>query len=1237
MYWHFPAQVFYMDNNIPLCPIHKIPMVLKTAKRGRNAGSQFYGCPKFPACRETIDYNPRVHPDPDEQPDPNTTQNQYILDDFPAIDEEKRFQHMRSFRARARLEGYDSRFYESIAAPIEFVSTAHRRGLDSPTRRSISQWRLELRESREKLGNDLDIAVLSVVEKVLLRGSITPASPGVEKVIAGYLDGIRTDSDRWILVARQLAATKLGPEIYSWSDSDEEELFYSEVLPSSSGSEQIRGWVIPQVHHGSIIDDEKTGSESRRVDFLLCHPSGLRLIFEIDGKKHQNTVKQDRITDQELKKAGYRVHRIPAKEVRDGNGENLIRIEELVAEVDWDVGIDQNNKIQTALLLTRCAHQIQVCLLEAIKSGYLRIGEDNVWQLQIEKPEFISNAGDWERITNAAVNDFLRLLSSIYKLYKDKGLEIQYQINFNGPASSGNTNFIQLIFDDFDPAAITPGTFYISGIYTPYAIGHSFPSPVELTDLYADEETVKFLLGYIFQKEDYMDGQWDAIRRTLERKDSIVLLPTGGGKSIAFQLAALLMLGPCIVVEPLIALIQDQVDNLADNGITQAAGISSLLDTEERLIAQKSLSSGHFLFCYVSPERFQIDEFRNAVKSLLIHSPVSMIVIDEAHCVSEWGHDFRTSYLTVAQHARALCSYKETTPPLIALTGTASRVVLKDVQRELEILEFGSVVTPSSFDRPELNFSVVHCGTEEKKAKVQEVLADLPERFSHQPEVFYTPRGSDTMAGLVFFMHVNGDLGIVDGFQTLSQIAPTCGLYSGKPPKGIDKEKWQGIKSFCARRFKNDELTVLACTKAYGMGIDKPNIRYTIHYSLPRSLEAFYQEAGRAGRNRQRAECIVIVSDNHPQRTERYLNPRTSISQIKNLHRNTSWGNRDDIDHLMWFQTNSFVGVDEEFNYIKSIIREIGDLRRRRTEELRYTDKSQDIKEKAIYRLMVLGVISDYTIVYKDKIINVQLSGAPKEVLLEAYSQYLASYDSRMADNRKSLAREKLSLGYDGFLDYLLKDLVQFLYNTIELGRRRSLAEMRQAVALGHSGEDIRNYILNYLELGKYAELLESALEPRTNLTGLIEEILEDLTSPNDAAALRGQTARMLESYPDNPALLLIRSLAEGFSRDHESRIVIENLKAAIQFAQSPAGWALPADEITDAILMIAARISEIVPDLPLILAKALLDTIDNTHFAATRILLSDIPAFELTGLNYLLLSMIDNNEFILDQGDTDG
>jgi ATP-dependent DNA helicase RecQ len=265
---------------------------------------------------------------------------------------------------------------------------------------------------------------------------------------------------------------------------------------------------------------------------------------------------------------------------------------------------------------------------------------------------------------------------------------------------------------------------------------------------------------------------------------------------------------------------------------------------------------------------------------------------------------------------------------------------------------------------------------------------------------------------------------------------------------------------------------------------------------------------------------------------------------------------------MLYFHVNAFHGEEEEGVNVRQLIAELGVLQDRRTVAIDYSQENRNDREKAVHRLVILGVIEDYTNDYAHNQIHLRLSGIDKESVLHHYREYIRAYDPRLAETTEANTRRFMSLDFLPFVETLVRELLEFIYRTVELGRRRSLQEMLQACTSGR----LRQNILNYLQLGAYSELLASAMDRKEPLGSVISQLVEQVTSPNDAAELRGQTARLLESYPDNPALLFIRSIAECLCSEFDEKIVVDNLCAAIQFALSETGWALPLDEVATAV-----------------------------------------------------------------------
>ncbi len=485
-------------------------------------------------------------------------------------------------------------------------------------------------------------------------------------------------------------------------------------------------------------------------------------------------------------------------------------------------------------------HQVQTAIIRASLQGWLQL--DRPWVVGILLPSDLRTDQDAERLCKLAVDELRSMLARLCKLQGRPALsEKTSVVLLNGSPSAGSLDVVVApgdgSIDHLEISGLAP-LFHVSSVYAPVDFSAPMtPSVASVSDAPSLEDA-EWFLRYIFRKPAFLEGQWDVVSRALQGKDSIVLLPTGGGKSIAFQLAILLLPGRGMVVAPLISLIDDQLDYLRLFGIDRAIGITSTLTRGQKDDAQGGLQRGHYLLSYVAPERFQSVGFRDTLRALTATTPVSIVAIDEAHCVSEWGHDFRTSYLNLGRIAREYCESSGSVPPLLALTGTASRIVLKDVQRELDITEFDAIVTPVSFDRPELRFTVLACRSEEKQRRVIGFLQGVPAQLGIDAAQFFQPRGHQSSCGLVFCPHVKGSFGVREyqAFLT-ARLGVPVNIYSGGSPTGMAEANWAVTKANSAKEFKRDLVTLMACTKAFGMGIDKPNIRYTVHVALPQSMD----------------------------------------------------------------------------------------------------------------------------------------------------------------------------------------------------------------------------------------------------------------------------------------------------------------------------------------------------------------------------------------------------------------
>ena len=329
-------------------------------------------------------------------------------------------------------------------------------------------------------------------------------------------------------------------------------------------------------------------------------------------------------------------------------------------------------------------------------------------------------------------------------------------------------------------------------------------------------EALKRYFGY----NSFRENQEEIIRHVLASNDALVLMPTGGGKSLCYQIPALVMEGTAVVISPLISLMKDQVETLRANGIT-AEALNSGNDSTNDLLIRRRCVAGEIKLLYISPER-AISE----TDHLLSHMKLSLLAVDEAHCISQWGHDFRPEYTQLA-------TLRDKFPhvPIMALTATADKVTRQDIIEQLQLREAREFI--SSFDRPNLSLSVKRGYKNVEKM--------------HYILNFIKARPME--AGIIYCLSRKTTEKVAEDLRKKGINA--AAYHAGMTP--LERNQTQ-------EQFKNDQLLVVCATIAFGMGIDKGNVRWVIHYNMPKSIESFYQEIGRAGRDGASADTVLFYS-----------------------------------------------------------------------------------------------------------------------------------------------------------------------------------------------------------------------------------------------------------------------------------------------------------------------------------------------------------------------------------------
>jgi ATP-dependent DNA helicase RecQ len=990
--------------------------------------------------------------------------------------------------------------------------------------------------------------------------------------------------------------------------------FYDDLLPKYLGEYSfVKNLIIPEVSIYDITRVYVKELYNQQVDFYLPQAS---LIIEIDGTQHQASKTKDRERDLHTAKHGIETIRITTNELESEDQSFLFKIEQIKSRIKQmtDLGLsrqqdnatvitlddyqntylnnpdlDNSNYIATAIM------RMQLLILELLENDSLSFEDE--WLFEIKEH-------DIHGFTELAIEDTFLWLHHILRLHGINFKKPFYKVTIIALKEdfSSSPGIIKVDFSLLqrftDICQDSEGIIYVrthyldeyryfragnaaniqESIYKEYDFfTMSTLEPISyslnLDGNDSDKISLLFLLENIFLQNidnvDFREGQLGIITNALSRNNTVGLLPTGSGKSICYQLASILQPAISFVVCPIKSLMYDQKADLDEIFFSRTNYITSDLNSEEKATIQREYAEGKYFFIFVSPERFQSKVFREEFASINQEKAFAYAVIDEVHCLSEWGHDFRTSYLNLSNAISKLspeASY-------IGLTATASVDVLRDIQIEFNIEDM-DVKTPLNYTREELKFNVIN-DYGSKENELQKQLLELDTRWK-----VFTPNGKDSRCGIIFTPHVNGDKGCYTLSKNLSNaLNIDVGYYSGSVPKvnrqAVMKDKDFDIyKKSVQDGFKDNRFTLLTATKAFGMGVNKGNIFYTIHYGIPSSMESLYQEAGRAGRDKSKfidesAECLVLLTpERNPEVLTSLWEPTITLDELKEASKHTL---RDgDINTNLFMFTNSLDTINNEYSLMKDLYTQYYS-----SEVLKQLVKSSSLNstkakvEKAIYRLSQLGIVDDWTIedFFRGEF-SVEFKKHTEEDVLVFMTQTIQKYDKNFSlDNLKKEGSKHYNFIFsqeDRFakIEIYFVVLLLWSYEHFAYKRRQSLKNVYDNCTDLASGKitdvDFKQTLENYFKFNESSYVLQHVADNPNDYTkwfevfykivdGYIEDIL--INKPKQVQT-KDQLSRFLESYMQNVGLNFISGILRLLLNDYndpDGRVRFENSLTTIK------------------------------------------------------------------------------------------
>ncbi len=1081
------------------------------------------------------------------------------------------------------------------------------------------------------------LPILYVAKNILQRGFPTTLSKYLQSQL-GEVHKLDNFEERFLFATNQTpiwSNTIKGDRERNYFPAKD---FFEQIIPNEFGEFSfIQSLLIPEIEINEITGEDDRNFINQQVDFYLPQA---KLVIEIDGQQHkldEVTRVSDSTRDNYLLGKGITTVRITTRELQNGTYtakvetilKHLERYEKLLNFYKTACEkIEENQmseeEIKTKLLPTAII-RFQVLLIELLTHKYLTFDED--WNFNILSHE---NLPDFAEL---AINDLLIWIDKLWQLKNKQELK---KPNFNIAITNDKTKFqpttkainidLSLFKRYTDENKISEDVIFVRTDYFDivkdknyFRVSTTEPINYNVTD--EDKSILEFFLDNIFDKPSFREGQFPIISNALNRKDTIGLLPTGGGKSLCYQLPCLLQPSINFVVCPIKSLMYDQNDNLVKTLVTNVSFITSDLEADEKREIEINFEQGRYLFVWISPEKFQIPSFREKISAIAANFSIAYAVVDEVHCLSEWGHDFRTSYLNLAKTIDKLSpkdENKEGKIKFIGLTATASVNVLKDIKiefsRQKQRLEDENIKSLLDYSRKELQFEVIN-DNGNKKQQLKELLQKLKDtdNFTENNE----------RAGLVFTPNVNGDFGCFSLSNSLNTLYQNkVNWYSGSVPtrkiwfevsndtaqnqdllkeeiknqiialnlkfeekelneilfqnRFTEKRNGNGpnttlvrikeipilsSKGFSKHRdkvqseFKNNGYQLLVATKAFGMGIDKQNIFYTFHYGLPSSVEALYQEAGRAGRWDKKKEenkskigkCYVLHSpETHDQeRVERLFHKDTTFSEMKQISDEVGFGGRDIFKQVFLFVQGQN-DIKDDFKIILGLInhyfKENSKVKIFWNNAFTTLGIKSDTLQKAIYRLSLLGVVSDWTTNFINHF-EVQFNSLDEKNIIKSISDYITKYEPN-ADVKKELQKVQQNTVLEKAVWYLLN----WTFENIAYSRKQSLKTLSDWCLEFEDSESFKQRIDSYFIFSETTFVLQHIAENPKDYEQWFEVLTTNNQFPNrtEFEKLKDSISRFLESYRNSIGLNFVSGFVRLALNEYEDSDGKERFESAL-------------------------------------------------------------------------------------------